>query len=65
MPAYLICYPKGQGEDVLVEDDQLTLTTVGEWAVLADRHGTCMAVPAHAAATITRIDPPDEQADEE
>ena len=56
MPAYLIRYPKGQGEDLMVEDPTLTLDTRHGWAVLADQHGPCIAVPAHSGATITRID---------
>lgn len=61
MPRYLITHPKGQqGEDVLVEDPELTLTIQGGWAVLADLHGPCLAVPAHAGATITRVDEPEE-----
>ncbi|MFE9382371.1 hypothetical protein ACFYMO_03905 [Streptomyces sp. NPDC007025] len=56
MPAFLIRYPKGQGEDILAEDNHLTLTIDHGWAVLADPHGTCIAIPAHSGATITRID---------
>ncbi|MCY0959978.1 hypothetical protein [Streptomyces sp. H27-H5] len=57
MPRYLITHPKGQqGEDILVEDPELTLTIQGAWAVLADLDGPCLAVPADAGATITRID---------
>ncbi len=57
MPRYLITHPKGQqGEDILVEDPDLTLTIQGDWAVLADPQGPCLVLPAHAGATITRID---------
>jgi hypothetical protein len=57
VPRYLITHPKGQaGEDILVEDPDLTLTIHGAWAVLTDPNGACVAVPAHAGATITRID---------
>lgn len=56
MPRYLVTYPRGAGEDVLVEDDHLTLTITDGWAVLADQAGTCMAIPSQAQATITRID---------
>ncbi|MCX5176725.1 hypothetical protein [Streptomyces virginiae] len=57
MPRYLITHPKGQqGEDVLVEDPDLTLTIQGSWAILSDPQGPCLAVSAHAGATITRID---------
>lgn len=57
MPAFLIAFPKGQGEDVLAEDIHLTLEIRGEWAVLNDEAGPCLAVPANAGATIQRIDP--------
>jgi len=61
VPRYLITHPKGkQGEDILIEDPDLTLTIHGEWAVLADPQGPCLALPAHAGATITRIDEPEE-----
>ncbi|WP_406325812.1 hypothetical protein OG784_12830 [Streptomyces sp. NBC_01617] len=57
MPRYLIAHPKGkQSEDILVEDEHLTLAIHGDWAVLTDQHGPCIAVPAHTGATITRID---------
>ncbi|MER7507070.1 hypothetical protein ABTX82_01775 [Streptomyces lavendulae] len=61
MPRYLITHPKGQqGEDILIEDRDLTLTIQGDWAVLADTQGPCLAIPAHAGATITRVDEPEE-----
>ena len=61
MPRYLITHPKWkQSEDILIEDEHLTLTIQGEWAVLTDQHGPCLAIPAHAGATITRIDEPEE-----
>ncbi|MFE9398656.1 hypothetical protein [Streptomyces flavidovirens] len=66
MPRYLIAHPKGkQGEDILVEDPELKLTIQGEWAVLTDQHGPCLAIPAHAGATITRIDEPEDNQHEE
>lgn len=52
---YLITYPKGQGEDVLIEDPALTLTFTGGWAVFSDDRGPCLAVPS-GTATIQRID---------
>jgi hypothetical protein len=57
VPRYLITHPKGQqGEDILIEDPDLTLTIQGEWAILTDAQGPCLALPAHAGAVITRID---------
>ena len=64
MPAFLIRYPKGQGEDVLVEDPALVVEFTDGWAVLADEAGTCIAIPAQAGGTITRIDPPEDQPEE-
>ncbi|MEU2674207.1 hypothetical protein ABZ622_36160 [Streptomyces sp. NPDC007164] len=61
MPRYLITYPKGQGEDILVEDARLELRLAQGWAVLDDQHGVCLAVPSHAGATITRINEPDDE----
>lgn len=61
MPRYLITHPKGQhGEDILVEDPDLKLTIQGDWAILSDPNGPCLALPSHAGATITRIDEPEE-----
>lgn len=65
MPRYLITYPKGRGEDVLAEDEHLDLAIVHGWAVLTDQHGACLALPAHAGATITRIDEPEDKQHEE
>jgi hypothetical protein len=57
VPRYLITHPKGQqGEDILIEDPDLTLIIQGDWAVLADLDGPCLVLPAHAGATITRVD---------
>lgn len=61
MARYLITHPKGQhGDDILVEDDHLTITINGAWLVLADQQGPCVVLPAHAGVTITRIDEPEE-----
>lgn len=65
MPRYLVNYPKGKGEDILIEDDQLSLTIQGEWVMLTDQHGPCLVIPAHAGATITRIDEPEDEQHEE
>lgn len=56
MPAFLIRYPKGQGEDTLAQDDHLTLHVEGSWLIVSDNDGPCIAVPSHAGATITRED---------
>ncbi|MET7795655.1 hypothetical protein ABZS78_03195 [Streptomyces decoyicus] len=65
MPAYLVIHPKGKGEDVLVEDPDLALSFDHGWAVLSDQHGPCMAVPVDSGATITRIDPDEDQPPQE
>lgn len=65
MPTYLVVHPKGKGEDVLVEDPALTLSFDHGWAVLSDQQGPCMAIPADSGATITRIDPDEDQPTQE
>lgn len=67
MPAFLIRYPKGQGEDILADDDPLHLEIRDGWAVLIDHAGVCIAIPSGSGATITRIDPdqPEDQQPEE
>ena len=57
MPAYLIVHPRDQRrDDVLVEDDELTLTFQAGWAVLADGKGICLAIPSEQGASIQRVD---------
>ncbi|MFF8784825.1 hypothetical protein [Streptomyces sp. NPDC015125] len=65
MTTYLVVHPKGKGEDVLVQDDHLTLAFERGWAILSDQHGPCMAIPADRGATITRIDPDEDQPTQE
>lgn len=57
MPAYLIQHPAEQRrEDMLIEDDALTLTFTGGWAVFTDDRGVCLAIPAGQGAHIQRVD---------
>ncbi|MFE3429811.1 hypothetical protein [Streptomyces sp. NPDC059171] len=56
MPAYLIRHPGKTSEDILLQDDPLTLTFTGGWAIFADAAGTCHAIPAEAGAHIERVD---------
>lgn len=57
MPAYLIVHPRDQRrDDVLIEDDNLTLTFEAGWAVLADSDGICLAIPGGQGASIQRVD---------
>ncbi|APE21402.1 MULTISPECIES: hypothetical protein [Streptomyces] len=57
MPSYLIQHPAEQRrEDMLIEDDELTLAFVGGWAVFTDGQGVCLAVPAGQGAHIQRVD---------
>lgn len=57
MPAYLIVHPRDQRrDDVLVEDDDLTLTFQAGWAVLVDSKGVCLAIPSEQGASIQRVD---------
>lgn len=57
MARYLIIHPRDQRrDDVLIEDDNLTLRFEGGWAVLADREGICLAIPSGQGASIQRVD---------
>ncbi|MDQ0809823.1 hypothetical protein QFZ63_001537 [Streptomyces sp. B3I7] len=57
VPAYLIIHQQGHGkDDVLIEDDNLTLHFEAGWAVLADTAGICYAIPAGQGASIQRVD---------
>lgn len=56
MPAYLIRHRQGQHGDILIEDPGLTLDSRHGWAVLADQHGTVLAIPVDQVASIQRID---------
>lgn len=64
MPAFLIRYPNGEAEDIVAEDDPLTLTLDHGWAVLADEAGPCIAVSVQAGAIITRIGSPEDKPEE-
>ncbi|MFB7647139.1 hypothetical protein ACFC0S_16805 [Streptomyces sp. NPDC056084] len=56
MPAFLIRHRQGQQGDVLIQDDTLTLTLDGGWAILHDEHDLVLAVPKDQVASIQRID---------
>lgn len=57
MPAYLIVHPRDQRkDDILVEDDDLTLRFEAGWAILSDANGICLAIPSGQGASIQRID---------
>jgi len=57
MAAYLVIHPRGQKkDDVLIQDDDLTLTFQGGWAVFTDSRGVCLAIPSEQGATIQRVD---------
>lgn len=59
MPAYLIIHPAGQRrDDIHLEDDHLTLTFTGDWAIFTDANGICLALPAALEAHIQRVDEP-------
>lgn len=63
MIRYLICHPAKQArEDVLLEDEQLTLTFEGGWAIFTDPGGICFAVPSGQGAHIQRLDEPQDKA---
>ncbi|MFE6429362.1 hypothetical protein ACFVOB_28375 [Streptomyces rochei] len=57
MPRYLIVHPQDQKrDDLLIEDPALTLRFEAGWAILADDHGVCLAVPSGQGASIQRLD---------
>ncbi|MEV6854703.1 hypothetical protein AB0M89_12950 [Streptomyces microflavus] len=58
MPAYLIRHPGKASDDILLQDDPLTLTFTGSWAIFTDGDGTCLAIPAEAGAHVERVDEP-------
>jgi hypothetical protein len=65
MPAYLVVHPRGQQkDDVLVEDDDLTLTFEAGWAILRDGKGPCLAIPSGQGASIQRVDEEPDEAEE-
>jgi hypothetical protein len=65
VPAYLVVHPRGQQkDDVLVEDDDLTLTFEAGWAILSDSKGPCLAIPSGQGASIQRVDEAPDEAEE-
>jgi hypothetical protein len=58
VPAYLITHAENRRGDMLVEDAELTLTFSGNWAIFSDSHGPSFAIPAEQAASIQRVDEP-------
>ncbi|MGX1254203.1 hypothetical protein RKD48_006714 [Streptomyces ambofaciens] len=66
MPAYLIIHPREQRkDDAVIEGDDLTLTVTDGWAVFADQHGICLAIPTGLGAQIQRVDEEQESHDQE
>jgi hypothetical protein len=65
VPAYLVVHSRDQRrDDVLIESDDLTLRFETGWAVLADTHGVCLAIPSEQGASIQRVDEPQESEQE-
>ncbi|MGW9245737.1 hypothetical protein [Streptomyces badius] len=58
MARFLIRHPGKARDDILIEDDPLTLTFEHGWAIFTDAVGTCLAIPAEAGAYIERVDEP-------
>jgi hypothetical protein len=58
MPAYVISQPGQPGEDVVIDDPQLTLDFQDGWALFSDSAGLCFALPDDLGATIQRVDNP-------
>lgn len=66
MPKYLIVHPREQRrDDALIEAPDLTLRFEAGWAILADTHGICLAIPSGQGASIQRVDEPPQPAPEE
>lgn len=59
MPAYVIIHPAGQRRDDLVlQDEPLTVEFADGWAIFSDGNGFCTAIPAALGARIERVDEP-------
>ncbi|MFE4857368.1 hypothetical protein [Streptomyces sp. NPDC056670] len=58
MPAYVISQPGQSGEEVVIEDQQLTVDFQSGWALFSDDNGLCFALPDDLGATIQRVDNP-------
>lgn len=56
MPAYVISQPDQPGEDIVIQDPQLTLDFQDGWALFSDAAGLCFALPDDLGATIRRLD---------
>jgi hypothetical protein len=57
MAAFLIVHPAGQRrDDILLEDDPLTVDFDGGWAIFRDGDGMCLAIPSALGARIERVD---------
>lgn len=56
MPRYLITMTGQPGEDVVIEDAQLTLEFQDGWALFSDDAGIYFALPDDLGATIRRLD---------
>lgn len=66
MPAYVIIHPAGQRRDDLVlQDEPLTIEFNGGWAIFSDGNGICTAIPAALGARIERVDEPQDTGDQE
>lgn len=61
MPAYLIVHNERRGEDVVLEDDVLTVEFTPDWAIFQDEAGACFAVPREQIRSIMRVDAPQDE----
>lgn len=58
MPAYLIVHAERRGDDILLQDEPLTVEFTDGWAVFHDGEGACYAVPREQVRSIMRVDEP-------
>jgi len=56
MATYVIVHAERRGEDVRLEDDQLTVDFTPHWVTFCDKAGPCYAVPREQVACVMRVD---------
>jgi hypothetical protein len=53
---YIVAIDKG--DDLVIQDDHLTLRLAARWAVFHDPNGVALAIPADRIRSIQRLDQP-------
>ncbi|MGW6741649.1 hypothetical protein ACWGDX_13135 [Streptomyces sp. NPDC055025] len=59
MTAYAIQLDKA--DDLVVDDEHLTIDLTAGWAVFNDPFGTALAIPASRIRSIQRLDEPEDE----